>query len=447
MANVDDGVLRWAFQPRGQPPPKLLRPPRPADLADWRGERVGWGLILPHAEGLTNDELAQAKDAPEPIRELLADRPGSPVLRYQLNARFTHLVRHDRFEPPTPVPLSGAERGTGPGSLPHYLLIYATPAEIPWGLQYLLNQSAAVGRLTLTGDPLARYVEALIREWSAARTNGRATVIWSVAGGEDPMLASMRNVVAEPVRDALAGDDDLGPYSVFLGDGDGRATAARLAETLAARQPSLIVTTSHGYIDAGPDVARTRLTLGLPVDDEGTPIEPAGLLEHWQPDGAIWYAHACASAGTDRPSAYENLFPPGSDLSTAFAVSAARGPCVAPLPEALLGAKRPLRAFIGHIEPTFDWTIQHRATGQSLTASLRSALYDGVFQPLPIGHAFRPCFAHAGELFAARDQAYRHFNEGQDTSGVVLATQLAALDRQSVVILGDPTVALPAVTG
>ena len=122
---------------------------------------------------------------------------------------------------------------------------------------------------------------------------------------------------------------------------------------------------------------------------------------------------------------------------------AALGAHVAPLPEALLGAPKPLRAFIGHVEPTFDWTIRHKETGQPLTTSIRQALYNRLFQPDPVGYALREPYSHVGELYAERDAAYRAFDNGEDTEAIAMAAQLGARDRQSMVILGDPTVALP----
>ena len=46
------------------------------------------------------------------------------------------------------------------------------------------------------------------------------------------------------------------------------------------------------------------------------------------------------------------------------------GAFTTPLPRALLGATRPLRAFVGHVEPTFDWTLRQRQTGEHLTFPL-----------------------------------------------------------------------------
>ena len=56
--------------------------PDPPDPANWRDPRVGWGLILPESAGLTDDQLAGAGDAPEPIQALVAARQGK-VLRYR----------------------------------------------------------------------------------------------------------------------------------------------------------------------------------------------------------------------------------------------------------------------------------------------------------------------------------------------------------------------------
>jgi hypothetical protein len=438
---VEGDLVSWAFRPRGDATPKFLRPPPPADAADWRHPDVGWGLILPHDPALSDSELAGATDAAEPIQALLADRPGAPVLRYASQSRLTHLLRYDPGQAVAEVVLSGADRGTKPGALPHYLLIYGGPERIPWGLQYLLNQTAAVGRITLTGAPLERYVNALVSDWSGSGGRPEATTVWAPGRDADEMSRLMHEVIAVPVHDAFASDADLAAGSTLL-DADGTTTTAQLASALAEQRPGVVVTTSHGHVANLDDIEAARATLGSPVGSDGAPVDPEALLAVWEPDGAIWYCHACCSAGADARTAFEGILPE-TDVDRMLHAVAAVGPAVAPLPEALLGAEKPLRAFIGHVEPTFDWTIRHTVTKQPLTASIRRALYDGLFQPWPVGRAFSACYDHVGELFAARDQAYRDFNHGEDTRDVALAAQLAALDRQSMVILGDPTVALP----
>ena len=201
-------------------------------------------------------------------------------------------------------------------------------------------------------------------------------------------------------------------------------------------------------------------TLGMLVDQDHETIEPKQLLEGWEPDDAIWYAHACCSAGADAKVAdvggaakqSERLLDHVAGPLT-FRISS-RGPrgrqvldavvkvgsTVAPLPRALLGAKRPLRAFIGHVEPTFDLTLRDKGTGQFLTSNLTDALYSRLYQPYPVGFAFRDWYVRIGGLTEAFESSKARFGRGEDTGDLLLSLQLARRDIQSTVILGDPTV-------
>jgi len=159
----------------------------------------------------------------------------------------------------------------------------------------------------------------------------------------------------------------------------------------------------------------------------------------------IWYAHACCSAGSDTGTSYDGLVDPGSVKDTLAAVGAL-GAGVAPLPKALLGANKPARAFVGQVEPTFNYTLRNPENRQVLTSSTRRALYNRMFreQPEPVGMAFEICYRHVGELFAQWQQLVRDVARAvPGAREAALRTQLMAIDRQSMVILGDPTVALP----
>jgi hypothetical protein len=117
------------------------------------------------------------------------------------------------------------------------------------------------------------------------------------------------------------------------------------------------------------------------------------------------------------------------------------------LPVALLGAKKPLRAFIGHVEPTFDWTLISEDMAQPLTSSIKYALYNNLFEknPMTVGGAFDRYYRQVGNLFNEQDTALtnlQHFV--QDAEHAALRARLGALDRRSLVIHGDPAVALPA---
>jgi hypothetical protein len=128
-------------------------------------------------------------------------------------------------------------------------------------------------------------------------------------------------------------------------------------------------------------------------------------------------------------------------------VALAAGSTVAPLPKALLGAPRPLRAFVGHVEPTFDWTLRDPNNKQVVTHILQSALYDNLYQQgmrTPIGYALKDVYKEAGAFYGAWQDAVRQIND--NVTGMrdwALYRQLVAMDRQTMVILGDPTVAMP----
>jgi hypothetical protein len=440
---LGEDSVRWALERYGEPLPKLLAPDVPADPRNWRDPAVGWGLVLPDVDGLSDTEKARGQDAPEPIRALLAARPGSPVLRYRHGLRFTQIRRYYEDRPAQDLSLSASARGVGPGELPRYLLIYGHPGAIPWQFQYLLNQACAVGRLTLTGEPLERYVGALIGEWAGTRTQVTHAVVWAVDHGPQDITALMRRLIAAPVQRELAADNEIGANAIYLDGARGEATAPALCGALAEHRPGLVVTTSHGKTGPLADPAAMLRDLGLLVDEGFGLVTPDAVLNAWEPDGAIWYAHACCSAGNDEVTIFRGLLEPGSPVDRLLEGIAAVGAHVAPFPEALLGAPKPLRAFVGHVEPTFDWTIRHKQTGQPLTTSIRQALYNRLFQPDPIGYALREPYSHVGELYVERDAAHRAFDSGENTEAVAMAAQLGARDRQSMVILGDPTVALP----
>ena len=100
-----------------------------------------------------------------------------------------------------------------------------------------------------------------------------------------------------------------------------------------------MVTTSHGKTGPLADPAAMLRDLGKPVGNDHALLEPEPLLGAWEPDGAIWYAHACCGAGCDGATIFRGLLAPGSPVDALLEGIAGLGPHVAPLPLALLGAR------------------------------------------------------------------------------------------------------------
>lgn len=417
-----------------------LAPGAPVDPSDWTHPDIGWGVVLADRDDVSPEEKARGDDAPKPIRDLIAARGGAPVLRYRPDLGVQKLARYftdgGRQDPEVGL----TPFGTGKGRLPLYLLIVGSPEVLPWRLQYSLNRRHHVGRLDLPDDGLAVYVRHLIAGWQTATTDASSPVVWSV--GFDSMGAKMEATIAALVRKALSEDGEIGDRLRVIPTE--KATNRALADALREARPALIVTTSHGKTGPLEDPDAMAGSLGLPVDADRQTLDPGALLETWSPGGAIWYAHACCSAGCDRGTVFEGLLEEESLAARVVHAVGEIGPRMAPLPTRLLGADPPLKAFIGHVEPTFDWTLIADDTGQFLTAPLVTAVYPNLYRRWPLGRAFESHYRGVGLLYAKLEDA-RNGIDKLIAGARARATyyRLTASDRESLVILGDPTVVMP----
>lgn len=419
---------------------------------DWRAYDVGWGLVLPDRPDEADcAQLATAYDAPEPIQRLVAARENAPVFRWRPDdTGIGELVRYWPDGHETPLALA-AHAGRDDHELPRFLLIHASPEQIPWAFQYIANVNRYVGRLWFDEEqPLHHYVAALLDDWAGSTCDLHAPVLWSVDHGEPDITHLMHRYLASHLQAAWRDDHegDFARHTPLFGDD---ATRDRLVQALVAKRPGLIVTSSHGMTGPLHDPAAMRRQLGSPVDVAHRVLDLDALCAQWEPDGAVWYSHACCAAGSDAVSAYDGLFDRTSNVGRVLAGVAGCGARIAPLPQRLLGARRPLRAFIGHVEPTFDWTLSEPTTGQRMTGDLVKCLYEGLHSHehrLPIGHAMNPLFGPVGTLLSQRDRARQQAHAGNgEAAARALHFEIAAVDRQHTVILGDPVAALPRLTG
>jgi hypothetical protein len=258
----------------------------------------------------------------------------------------------------------------------------------------------------------------------------------------------MRDAIGAPLYESFRNDADM-PGAQFI---DGRNTTAdtqALINALHTQRPSVVVTTSHGLTAPLDNPEQLRAQLGALVDGAHRALSPTELLARWSPDGAVWLAQACCSAGADAPSLYNGLFDTQSLVGRVLEGVTAIGALSAPLPRALLGAARPLRAFIGQVEPTFDWTMMFPPTRQRLTSSLRTAMYTELCAGRPVGYALNEVYRPIGALLLKHGIAVRNYSDNppgpvsQQSLDMALYHKVTAYDRASTVLLGDPTVTIP----
>lgn len=447
-AAADTGLeaRRWLFRDGIETPQQYLRPGAPPDDRDWQDPRVGWGLVMRDDPDVPTETKARAGDAPETLRQLVEARGDAPVLRWHPDLPPGRLRCYRRDGTDEVLQIANLNYGTDAGAIPKYLLLFGTPDILPWSLQYELQTTHFVGRLPLTGNGLENYVEALISEWSAAPTNALNTVLWAVVHDQEDITALMRDELADPVSRRFAEYAELAAGCRFIDGKAEPATSGRLLEALSATHPSLVVTTSHGMTGPLDNAAAMAADLGVPLDQAETLLPLGDLTGPAAAHGAIWYAHACCSAGSDASTAYGGLLPAGSDVDQLLSAVAGLGARTAPMPEKLLGSEKPIRAFVGHVEPTFDWSIRAPGAKQSMTKAIEKTLYTCLFgvKSEPIGMALESCRTVASSLGSTVAEARRRYGR-RDTSlnGEALACRLMWADWRSLVMLGDPTVGIP----
>jgi len=413
------------------------------DLAQWQDPRVGWGVVLPDRDGLSDADKAVAADAPAAIRRLIAARGNAPVFRYRPDVgRDGRLQRYYPHRGPASLRLSGTRGTVGDAAVPRYLLIVGSPEQIPWRFQYRLQTDAFVGRLDLDPAGLDRYVDALLNDWPGHQRDVDAPLLWAVDHGHPDITFLMRKTIAETLFKAFDAD---GFHPLLL-----TGAQARLEDFYAGlkqHQPAFVLSSSHGATFPLNDLIQLKAQLGAMLDADHALLDIGALLRAWNPTGAIWYAHACCSAGADRPSTFQGLVDEQSSLGRMLAAVAGIGPCTAPLPRALLGSERPLAAFVGHVEPTFDWTLRDPDTGQRMTdALIVDTLYTALHSAArpPVGLAMDGYYdAVAGLLLDHLDAIEAFNNHEHDAETRARKAKLLAMDRLAMVVLGDPTVRLP----
>lgn len=412
-----------------------------SDSKNWEDERVGWGLLVIDDPNFTDQQKVDGKDLAEPLRALCKERQDAPVFRYNPEDP-TGILRRYKSDGSIDKPSIGAmNHGIGNGKIPKYLLLYGSPQQLPWRLQFRLQASLYVGRLDLEGEALENYVKALIRGWAERKPVVQNTLFWSVDHGKHDITRLMRRAVSEELIKSFKADID---YSAGITHLTGEeATQSGLSQALNDKQPGLIVSTSHGATQPIGDVGAMQESLGLLIDKDYDLTDPASLLNNWQPSGAIWYSHACCSAGASGRSEFVELVEVGSGVERILSAVEKCGDMVSPLPKALLGAANPIRAFIGHVEPTFDWSLWHPNTKQFLSTPLKRSLYQALFTGEPIGMAMQAIRA-AGSLHLHNwEFAKDRRADGEDMRGELLALRLIARDWASLVVIGDPTCKLP----
>jgi hypothetical protein len=415
---------------------------KPADPTDWEHDDVGYGILLPDTpDKQWSKEKVTGANAPEPVRRLLAARPKTQLLYWNAELKNVYVRRY--FDDGTSSdPLIGLTTfGIARNRLPMYVLIVGCPERIPWSVQYSLSLRHAVGRLPFEDDAdLASYVDAMLdgdHGWASTPTDVTSPVVWTVDRGATDITRLMRTVFSAPLVKAFSGT--LAGLRTL---DDAAATGTGFTQAVTAAQPAVVVTSSHGATPL--DQQQLSASLGLPIDATDTTV-PLADLAGSLPAGCVWFAQACCSAGSAADSSYIQLLEEGSTARLVVDAVATLGSTVAPAPLALLKRPHPVRAVFGHVEPTFDWTLRDGETHQRLANDLVTGLSENLHYGQPLGFILAAYRQGIGVLTTNWVGTNERLKRDHDISVLPALTRLrlTAWDRQSLVLLGDPTVRIP----
>lgn len=441
--SVTDEFFSWGVN-KDLPPPKGYLAAKAINWANWTDPRVGWGVVVPDRDELSATDKAQGIDLAEPIHELVKSRSNAPIFRYNSKLPIGYQLRRYHTNGKFSDFSLGGERGIGPNAIPYYLLLVGSPKEIPWSFQIGIQTDAYVGRLDLDSEGLKRYIQALLLNWNDNTNDRQRPVVWAADHGHPDITNLMRHTITDLLVKEFINDGEFKMEDGYVVGSC--ASQDQLVTMLSKRNPAFVCTSSHGATFPLNDLNKMSAHLGLPIDNTHHILNIDQLVNSWSPYGAIWYAHACCSAGSNSTSRFAGIV--GSDTSlgrTLHSISQV-GDLQAPLPKALLGGSKPARCFIGHVEPTFNWTLFDPTNSQMTTAPIIDAIYQelhGASAP-PVGLAMSRYFRSVAGLLQRYAQAIDEVNAHEKgAKDRACRAKLMAIDRLAMVILGDPTVSLP----
>lgn len=352
-----------------------------------------------------------------------------------------------------------ARLGAGPGPadplrVPYYLLVVASPAEIPFSVQYQLDVQYAVGRLNFdTVEEFAAYAASVVAAETGGMQLAREVALFGVANADDPATQlSARHLIA-PLADKLvtAAPD----WKVRRYEGE-RASKAALASLLGGdATPALVFTASHGAgFDRGDP--RQRGTQGaLVCQDWPGPIDWREPLrpDHYfagadidaaaRPHGLIMFNFACFGAGTPMYNDY------GQRTKAREREQVADAPFLAALPQRLLAHPRGgALATIGHVERAWGCSFLWPGVSDKTGAAGQITAFESAMLELLNGKRVGAALEYFNERYAelASDLSgeLEEISFGRQYNAMVIADMWTANnDARGYTILGDPAVRLP----
>jgi hypothetical protein len=417
----------------------------PDDLAS-----AGWGIIFPQDHDLA------VFDA---LRRLLDRRQAGAGKK--VAHRYRELTGPKGYRPDESkrafLKRNGAAAGQAadPENVPYYLLIVASPEQIPYEFQYQLDIEYAVGRIwfeTEAGRPdyeaFARYADSVLAAEDSPAEHPLRAVFFAAQNKDDRSTNLSAEQLAGPLaaklKDRLPG---WNCHSVLAQE----ATKVRLAHLLGGDEtPAFLFTATHGMGFPHGDALQAPHQGALLCQDWPGPVDWQGPIcpDHYfsaddlgadaRPYGLIAFHFACYGAGTPAHDDFSHV-PALREYSCA-----APRPLVARLPQRLLAHPRGgALAVVGHVDRAWSCSFyEQERLGRQLTT------FASTLERLLKGHRLGYSLEYFNQYHASvgaelgdllqKMQKY-DFNPGASELSDLWTT---TNDARNFVVVGDPAVRL-----
>ena len=406
---------------------ELVRRDLPSHINPHDLTKTGWGVIFPPGKQAHLETY---------LRPLLKLR------KMQAGDHFSTFTRHKNENGERFLRRHNQDLGViRPEKVPYYLLIVASPEDIPFEFQYHLSLSRAVGRIWFEKPAdFTAYAEAVCEADAKGTNLPRQATIFSVEN--DKTTKELAKSLVEPVRLSLK--EAFPDWEVVLRARD-QADKDQLQRLLGGGEtPGLLLVSCHGKRIGPLDPERQRACQGAPVCQDG--MFTAGDLAFPTDElyGLISFFFSCYGAGTPEldnfPHEHDKCGPEAARRTKPRLL--AKRPFLARLPVELL--RRGALAAVGHVD--HGWTTAYVWRYPEHEVNTTYSLEDSLWLLLRghrLGHAMRPLNRRYAQLAARLAQKLDLERQGVETSSVDLAFFWTAVnDARNLVVLGDPAVYL-----
>lgn len=420
----------------------------PNDLA-----QAGWAVVFPAAAD-GSDTAAHQAAIREALAPLLAHRRAQAA-GGELYREYTGELGYRAGETKQQYL---ARLGAGPGparpqKVPYYLLLVATPEDIPYRIQYQLDVHYAVGRISFDSlDEYAAYARSVIDADTGRIARPRRAAFFGVANPGDAATRLSADHLVMPLIEHVGAGRARHGFTVdsYLGD---PATRAGLAELL-RDPPALLFTASHGMGFPCGDAGQRECQGALLCQDWGGPGNPVAREHYFAGEdlparadlrGMIAVLFACYGGGTPTRDEFTRRA-----LGEAHARQLAPQSLIARLPQRMLGrAAGGALAAIGHVDrawgSTFLWIDAQGKSETRRHLDVFESMLDSLLAGRRLGYAMESFNLRYAELAAdlsERIEQIQLYDEHYEDSELA-HMWICNSDARNYAVIGDPAVRIP----